>query len=124
MTDVIEWIEIANRVCPLQIERSKWQDPILSLGGNNWSFSATAPWRVVRGNTIIAGVYDDNASTFADAWLGERIVKFLVLPGSPQLDIAAILSNGDMLQIFCTSTHENWVLRVPGEPTMVFVPDS
>ena len=124
MTHLIQWIDAADKACPLQIERSEWSDPILLLGGTNWSLSVTAPWRLVRGYIVRIGAYDDGAQSMAANLVGERVTRFRVLDSGSSFDIGVTLSNGDELQVFCASTHENWVLRVPGEATMAFVPAS
>jgi len=124
MTDLTEWMDAANKACPLQIERSEWCDPVLLLGGADWSLSITAPWRVVQGYVVRVGAYDEGARSVAANLVGKRVTRLRVLDSAPSFDIGVTFSNGDELQVFCASTHENWVLRVPGEATMAFVPAS
>ncbi|ANP44480.1 hypothetical protein [Candidatus Viadribacter manganicus] len=124
MTDLNAWIDAADKSCPLRIERSEWDDPVLLLGGTDWSLSVTAPWRIVRGYIMRVGAYDESAKAIAANLIGERVTRFRVLDNSSSLDIGVTISSGDELQVFCASKHENWVLRVPAQATMAFVPAS
>jgi hypothetical protein len=122
MSELSEWMSAANSSCPLDITRSEWSDPVFHIGGTEWSFSTTSPWRIVKGGTVLRGVYDENAGELMPSILGSRVVRFAALPGSPLLDISISLDSGDEIQVFCATTHENWVLRLSGKPTMAFVP--
>lgn len=72
MTDLIEWMAAANRLCPLTIDSLDWSDPVLTLIGSNWSISTTSAWRVVRDYAFVVGVYDE----LPERKLGFRVASF------------------------------------------------
>jgi hypothetical protein len=124
MTDLIEWMAAADARCPLLIERADYDEPQLHLGGSDWSFSASVPWRVVRDYIVRIGASDNQARSFVRELLGQSVIGFRPLVSTPNFDVGFKLTTGDELQVLCTHTHENWVLRLPGMPTMPFVPAS
>lgn len=116
-------IKSVARYLPLRIERSEWRDPVLSIGGANWSFNTTSSWRVVNDLHLIVGSEDDLVSEVITSLIGADIESCEPMSKNPDLDPRFILSNGTKLEIFSASGFEPWVLRLPGdEPTIVATP--
>ena len=116
-------IKIISRHLPLRIERSEWNDPVLSIGGENWSFNTTSSWRVVNNSRLIAGAEDNLASEVITTLIGTDIEFCEPMSKNPNIDPRFVLSNGTKLEIFSASGFEPWVLSLPGnEPTIVANP--
>jgi hypothetical protein len=115
-----DWCSIITSACPLPIGRVLWDEHALVLGGPGWSFACTAPWRVVAGETMIAGCEDRIAAGTVAELEGLRVVRCESLVRLASGDLRLVLSDGRALEVFVANHVDPWVFSLPGGP--IFVP--
>ena len=112
----------ATASCPLEITKTAWIEPTLTIGGNNWSFSTMNPWRIVAPGGIVGSSDEQNESIIVSLLKNATVVSFSTLKTVLDIDLSIDLNDGRSVQVFAMDMHENWVLRLPNQPTITFVP--
>jgi hypothetical protein len=108
------WVSSLAAACPLRIERTSWEDPILVLGGADWNFACTSTWRIANGERMLVGCEDPEAAHEV-ASLSGRVIDLCINPswlGSG--DLRLVLDDGRMIEIFVASAIDPWAFRIPG----------
>lgn len=117
-------IATVEPLLPLTIRYAEWQDPVLSLIGDNWSFNTTSTWRVVDDIKLVAGSDDVSAQEAANLLQGMEVVSCEPMSAAPVLDPRFVLKNGFKLEVFSATATEPWVLAFKGGPTFVASPSA
>jgi hypothetical protein len=117
-----DWCAFITSACPLLIERVSWDEYALVLGGPDWSFTCTSPWRVVAGETMIAGWEEKGATATVGELVNLRVVRCESLVRLDAGDLRLVLSDGRALEVFVTATIDPWVFRLPEPPIIVPAP--
>lgn len=113
------WPEFISGQCPLRVSSASWNDPVLLVGGDDWSFQCTSPWRLTKGERLV-GSFDELESDDRVARLvGRAVVRCRRLTNSFCADLELLFDDELALQVFVTSRLESWVLRLPEPPTLV-----
>lgn len=105
--------------CPLPIDRVHWDEHALVLGGPEWSFACAAPWRVVDGETMIAGCEDRIAAATVAELEGLRVARCESLVRLASGDLRLVLSDGRALEVFVANQVDPWVFSLPTGLTFV-----
>ena len=119
--DVIRAVE---RHLPLTIHDVDSEDgATLVIGGEGWSLTIAAPWRITRANQLLIGSEEAEAGPWPTDLVTQNIVA--VLPqGVGGLDLAFMLDGGKILEVFSCHPVEPWVLRLPSGPVWVASPSA
>lgn len=102
------------RALPLTIDSVEWNDPVLIIGGDGWSFAIHSPWRVVSSSALEFGCWDRTAVTRVADLQQLTIIGVCRQGARLAVDPAFALSNGQFLELFSVDAVEPWVLRVEG----------
>lgn len=107
---------------PLVIDRVSFEyGTNLLIGGESWSLSVTAPWRITRDGTLLVGS-DDQGLTLPLIDLDTQRIRDVVPQGVGGLDLAFKLDDGKALEVFSCHPVEPWILRLPSGPVWVSSP--
>lgn len=104
---------------PLVINYIEWNDPILSFGGGNWSFSTFTGWRVVNNNKLDFTCRDENTDKRLNEFLNNHIIAIDIQSNHLLSDPVFVFSSGHKLEVFSEMYLEPWVFRSPN--TIVYV---
>lgn len=97
---------------PLTLKRAEWNDPVLTLIGNDWTFNTTSSWRIVDDSKLLAGSEDKSAHEAVNALAGIEVVLCEPMSTTPTLDPRFVFSNGWKLEVFSATATEPWVLSL------------
>lgn len=106
-------ISLLMKLLPLRIGFVSWDGNVLTISGENWSFSTLSAWRIVQEGAISFACWDRDVDTKIESIKGESIVGVArqgILVG---VDPVLELSNGKKLEVFSSDTFEPWVLKLP-----------
>ena len=107
---------------PLIIDRASFENGVnLVIGGDGWSLSVAAPWRITRNGRLLLGSEEQEPSSSLSDFVTQRI-HAVVPQGVGGLDLAFELDGGKTLEVFSCHPLEPWVLRLPSEPVWVSAP--
>jgi hypothetical protein len=116
------FLELIRRHLPLSINRAEYSDENLSIGGPEWSFNSTSPWRLLADNRLVVGSYDENSYASVANLAGRQIVGAEAQGVRGSMDPSFELDDGAVLEVFSCHFLEPWVLRLPQEPIVVASP--
>lgn len=104
---------ISSRL-PLTVQRASWADPILTLGGSDWSFSSISSWRIgIAGGNVSKACADSSGVEDAVTKLvGQNVVQVKPQSEEVPIDPVFVFTDGTILEVFSTDTYEPWTLRV------------
>jgi hypothetical protein len=87
----------------------------LSLGGGNWGFGSTSPWRIVEGGDLVAGCGDPEAASEAlKSIIGTSLVDVSAQSPSMRGDPVLVLSSGQQIEVFSDTQIDPWTFVIPG----------
>ena len=101
---------------PLIVDYIEWNDPILSFGGNNWSFYSVSSWRAILNNKLDFACYDDVTEEKLKRLQNNHIISIEIQSNHLPSDPVFVFSNGYKLEIFSVTYLEPWVF---GSPTTI-----
>ncbi|MFJ9415636.1 hypothetical protein ACIRPT_15890 [Streptomyces sp. NPDC101227] len=110
ITDV--FMELAPRL-PLRIDDCQQDSETLYLGGPGWSLRISGPWRLSKSEVIEAS---NGAELRADmAGNINSVINSEIVDIQPQsrfnsLDIALLMRDGRVLEVFSDYIYDNWLL--------------
>ncbi|WP_434594660.1 hypothetical protein [Streptomyces sp. A5-4] len=113
-SDVFE--EISAHL-PFQVEAC-WLDPdsdTLLLSGSGWRLRVSGPWRLTREEVIEASRDAEVRPDMADgvrSLVGAQIVDVQPQSRFNSLDIALLMNDGRVLELFSDYTYDIWLLRI------------
>lgn len=113
------WFEFATAQCPLRVERAEWNDPVLLLGGAEWSLSASSSWRVVARGAVEYASDDREAAALVASLAGRVVLSFGAVSARVTSDAALELDDGRTMEVFATALIEPWVLKLPRPPVLL-----
>lgn len=99
---------IAGRL-PWRIDRADWIEPTLVLGGSDFTFSLTCPWRVVGVEDLVMSWLLDDIEDRVSDLVGHDIM-LVDLAADPHGDPRLGLSGGLVLEVFSDTDLDPWVL--------------
>ncbi|HWM56964.1 MAG TPA: hypothetical protein VNO83_03935 [Pseudonocardia sp.] len=105
-------VAIAQAALPRTIRGIEFNDPVLSMHGEEWSLALMCPWRIDgpgRSYTWESETIED------DAWdlSGHSLVA--VSSDSPDIvDPVFVLDGGIRIEVHADTDLDPWVLRLPG----------
>ncbi|WP_264559127.1 hypothetical protein [Flavobacterium sp. N2270] len=103
-------IEYINSKLPLIVNDLIWEEPLLNICGENWRFNARTEWRLVTNDKVVVGCYDKDSNVVLKAIENLQIVS-IYSQSKYFFDPVFIFENGDILEIFSSSTtEETWTL--------------
>ena len=117
------WVGFVNSQLPLPIERAEWEDPVLLVGGSNWSLQTTSTWRIVGRRSLVAGSEEEDSRGRVPELVDRPVIRCSRLTDSPCADLRLELTGGWLLEVFVATCQDAWVLRLPSPPTLVPGPD-
>ena len=103
---------MAQAALPRTIRGIEFNDPVLSMHGEEWSLALRCPWRIDgpgRSYTWESETIED------DAWdlIGHSVVA--VSSDSPDMvDPVFVLDGGIRIEVHADTDLDPWVLRLPG----------
>ncbi|MCA9504486.1 MAG: hypothetical protein KC616_15455 [Myxococcales bacterium] len=118
------FLELIRRHLPLLIDRAEYSDENLSIGGREWSFNSTSPWRILAGKRLHVGSYEDDSYAPAAKLVGRQIVRVEAQGSRGSMDPSFELDDGSVLEVFSCHFLEPWILRLPDEPIVVASPSA
>lgn len=104
-----------SRALPLTIESVEWADPVLLIGGDEWSLTVSCPWRVVSSAALEFGCWDLDVATRVAELQHVTITDVRRQAVVVAVDPVFALSNGTFLELVSVDAVEPWVLRVAGQ---------
>ena len=98
---------------PLELKIVKWHQEILSLQGEDWSFTCKGSWKVIDNEKLLRACYEPQAASFL-----EKLRNLLIISIAPQsinfpIDPVFGFSNGYKIEIFSTCSKCSWSLQLP-----------
>lgn len=105
--------EALRAVLPLKIREVQWNDPTLTLAGNEWSFSLTCPWRVVGPRGLQFAWSDPEVEDHVWDLVGAEVVAAEPQPGAGLYDPVLRLTGDLVLEVFCDTGLDPWTLHLP-----------
>lgn len=106
-------LAILAKVLPLQIQFVSWDGDVLTISGEDWSFSTLSAWRIVQEGKISLACWDKEVREKVELLGGELIVSAARQSTLAGVDPVFELSNETQLEIFSSDTFEPWVLKLP-----------
>ncbi|MCX2803383.1 hypothetical protein [Microbulbifer thermotolerans] len=107
-------INVLNDLLPLVIKEISWDGDTFIIAGDEWSFSTTSAWRIIKESSIDFACWDNNIDTRVDKLKGLSLVAVQPQGSSIHVDPAFQLSDGRRLEVFSTETVEPWAFTLPG----------
>jgi hypothetical protein len=101
-----------SAILPCTLLKADWQDPVLVLRGDDWTFSVMTPWRVVGGGGLQFGSDDVEPITVAELLNGNQIIECRPQSTLGPVDPAFVFASGHSLEVFSVGPVEPWVLRL------------
>lgn len=114
-----EIIKDIKQPMSLIVDYTEWSDPVLSFGGNNWSFYSVSSWRVIVNNKLDFACYDSVAEEKLKNFLNNNIISLEIQSDHLPSDPIFVFSNGCKLEIFSVTYLEPWVFGF--HPHIVYV---
>jgi hypothetical protein len=111
MNKVFEALAI---LLPIKTEQVSWGGDTLMLSSKNWIFRTESVWRVSKNHRLQFTCWDGDASTLVSNFLGVSVVEVNWLIGTQPIDPAIRLSDGCVLEVFCSSSIDPWVMEFSG----------
>lgn len=103
-------IEYLNSKLPLMVNELIWEEPILNILGENWNFNSRTEWRMITKDKRVFGCYDKNSALILNTINNLRIIS-IYSQSKYFFDPVFIFENGDILEIFSSSTsEETWTI--------------
>lgn len=103
---------------PLLISNVQWSDPVLVVGGSDWSLAITSPWRLISFGKMMLG--SDQAGPDSLSFLaGKKLISCDAQSKHVDIDVALFIEGGVILEIFSVSNLEPWTLSMHG--AMIYV---
>lgn len=96
---------------PMKIERVFWDGDTFMLFSAGWSFRTESAWRVSKGGELLFACWDDDALEHVSELLGLSIVEVGWLIDAQPIDPFFKLSDGRVLNAFCSSSTEPWLME-------------
>ena len=97
---------------PIAVLNVEWNDPILIVGGAGWSFAIVSPWRVVADEALILGSDNATQDSVRDLLHDQMVISCDLQSKSAPLDLALLLENGRVLEVFSVTSLEPWTLSL------------
>ena len=117
------WVGQIAAACPLEIRSIDWQDPQLTIGGDNWYFNTVTPWRILASTgVLLLGSGDEGFETGLRGLIGKSVVDCLPASLGAKIDSCFRLSDGTSLEVFSDCALEPWTMRLPVPPQLVASP--
>lgn len=95
----------------MEIERVFWDGDTLLLSSADWSFRTESAWRVSKVEELLFACWDDDVLDHVSELLGLSIIEVGWLIDAPPIDPFFKLSDGRILNIFCSSSTEPWLME-------------
>ncbi|SHF40666.1 hypothetical protein [Flavisolibacter ginsengisoli] len=112
-----EIIDFYKNKFPLKIIVINWDEYILNICGEGWTFNTTSCWRIINQRGLY-GSDDKEVETYIKNLEGNFILKIEHL-SNLKIDLSFVLSDKTILQVFCSSYFEPWVFRIDNHKTFV-----
>lgn len=93
---------------PIAILNVEWDDPILIVGGVDWSFAIVSPWRIVADETLMLGSDRATQDSVRNLLYDQMIVSCDIQSKDAPLDLSLSLDNGRVLEVFSVTSLEPW----------------
>ncbi|WP_310582478.1 hypothetical protein [Deinococcus sp.] len=93
---------------PRRIDKAIWDDPVLTLIGNDWTFNTICSWRIFDKTRLIGGFDSKDAGVILSAINEQEIIANI---GESGLDPEFMSEGGIVLQVLVTNWSEPWVYR-------------
>ena len=109
-----ECLQAVSLLLPMKIERVFWDGDTLMLFSADWSFRTESAWRVSKGDRLLFACWDDDALEYVSEFLGLSITEVGWLINTQPIDPFFKLSDGCVLNVFCSSSTEPWLMDFLG----------
>lgn len=96
---------------PMKIERVFWDGDTLMLFSADWNFRTESAWRVSKGRELLFACWDESALDHVSELLGLSIIEVGWLIDAQPIDPFFKLSDGRVLNTFCSSSTEPWLIE-------------
>lgn len=114
-----EFLQAAAIFLPIKIERVLWDGNTLMLFSVGWSFQTESAWRVSKDGELLFACWDDDAPVLVSEFLGLSVLEVSWLVDNQPIDPCFKLSDGRVLNIFCSSSTEPWIMEFSNGATYV-----
>jgi hypothetical protein len=105
--------EALRPLLPLRIEWLEYQDPVLTVGGDDWSLALVCPWRLQRAGTTVTAWDLEGVEDASWDLVGHQINRVERRKAGEDEYPAFELSDGLRLEVIADSDVDPWVLRLP-----------
>jgi len=109
------FFEAVALLLPIKIEQVSWDGDTLMLSSAAWSFRTASAWRVSKDYELQFACWDDDARILVSQFLGTSVVEFNWIINRQPIDPSIKLSDGCVLDVFCSTSIEPWVMELSDE---------
>lgn len=97
---------------PIKIERASWDVNTLVLHSMSWSFRTESAWRVSKDDKLLFACWDEGVLELVSGFVNLFIIEAGWLIEDQPIDPFFKLSDGRVLNVFCSSSIEPWCIQV------------
>ncbi|MDF9755858.1 MULTISPECIES: hypothetical protein [Pseudomonas] len=109
-----KFLQAVAILLPIKIERVLWDGDKLMLFSLGWSFQTESAWRVSKDGDLLFACWDNDASDLVSGLLNLSVLEVSWLIDDQPIDPCFKLSDGRVLNVFCSSSTEPWVMELSG----------
>ncbi|MEN8638243.1 hypothetical protein [Pseudomonas sichuanensis] len=106
------FLQAVALLLPMKIERVFWDGDRLMLFSVGWNFQTESAWRVSKDGKLLFACWDDDARDLVSDFLNLSVLEVSWLVDSQPIDPCFKLSDGRVLNVFCSSSTEPWVMEL------------
>ncbi|MCV4275459.1 hypothetical protein OH710_22700 [Pseudomonas capsici] len=106
-----DFLHAVANFLPTKIERVLWDGDSLIVLTKDWNFRTESVWRVSKNEQLLFACWDSDAYDLIANFSGQSILEVSWLIDGQPMDPCFKLSDGRMLNIFCSLSTEPWVME-------------
>ena len=110
---MFDFIKLVSSFFPLHIKDVHWDGDSLIISGDKWSFATNSVWRISNNKELLFTCWDDDADRLIKDLAGLLIIDFSWISNDQPIDPSITFSGGKRLDVFCSCSHEPWLLNLP-----------
>jgi len=98
---------------PLQIDKTEYNNDILTIYGKDWKFTTQSAWRVSKNSDLLFACFDKNAEDLVKELEKTSVIDIKWLISVQKADPSFLLSDGRRIDIFTSFSYDSWKIELP-----------